>query len=171
MLGILALAASGPVAALRADQVQTAPITEPRGAKQEQLASVPKGAAAITEQRDKCSTRLIVNADALFVPHRWTLNPDAGQTLDVLGPMIVTAGKHPARMVSYTHISDSDDENRTVAEKRAITVRGWLLNHHFLPESTTAEPSDRGPSPDLTSAHGKHQGENGAVEVIIDGCH
>ncbi|MGC2110467.1 MAG: hypothetical protein WA655_13175, partial [Candidatus Korobacteraceae bacterium] len=82
------------------DPAQTGPIDEPRGAEQK-AEPVAKGKAAIREIGAKCSTTLIVKANALFQPRRWTFNPDAVETMDVLGPMIAKAGKHPARIESY----------------------------------------------------------------------
>ncbi len=157
-------------------ETQTGPITEPRGASHEPAGPpVAKGAAAIAEQHEKCSTRLIINADALFAPHRWTLNPDGGKTLDALGPLIAKAGKHPARIVAYTTSSDSDTENRDVSQRRAITVRGWLVNHHLLPEGTPVEgfskqgaiASQKNAGPSQPTGG---QPKNGTVEVVIDTC-
>ena len=169
------MAASLALAAAQSAQVQTGPITEPRGASHEPAGPpIAKGAAAITQQHEKCSTRLIVNADALFTPHRWTLNPDGGETLDVLGPLIAQAGKHPARIETYTAAADSDSENRDVAQRRAITVRSWLVNHQFLPEGTPVEGLSQ---PRLASKTGtrtwgtNRDQKNGTVDVVIDTCH
>lgn len=161
-------------------QVQTAPITEPRG-QQEQSAPVAKGAKAIMEQHEKCATRLRIDADALFRPHRWTLNPDAWETLDVLGPIIAKAGKHPARIVAYTGAADSENENRDVSERRALTVRTWLVNNNFLPagtpiegvgelqKATAAEASSKRDSGGSSSpAPAEHN--NGSVDILMDIC-
>ncbi len=164
-MGTCLLAAVSSLAA----QVQTGPITEPRG-QEERAAPVAKGAAAITQRDEKCLRRLIVNADALFKPHRWTLNPDASETLDVLGPMIVKAGAHPARIETYTSAADSQPENRDVAERRAITVRTWLVNHRFLAEGTPTKGmagGDKTPSTSKSRARAARQ-KNGTVEAIIE---
>jgi outer membrane protein OmpA-like peptidoglycan-associated protein len=152
-------------------QVQTGPVIEPRSAHYES-ASVAKGAQAISEQHEKCSTRLVVNADALFQPHRWTLNYDALQTLDVLGPMITKAGNHPARILASTASSDSEAENLDVGQRRAITVRSWLLNHHFVDASAKAEAAKQHKTiaPQNSSQDTQAQ-KNGTIEVIIDTCH
>ena len=144
-------------------QVQTGPIDEPRGHGEPEQA-VAKGAAAISQHQDKCSTRLVVDADALFRPHRWTLNPDAAQTLDILGRQVRDVGKHPARVIAITSVAGSDAEDRDVDQRRALTVRTWLVNHHFLPEATPAERSDPGVGV-------RKQKKNGIVEVIFDTCH
>jgi outer membrane protein OmpA-like peptidoglycan-associated protein len=165
--------------AMQAGQVQTAPITEPRG-QEEQSAPIVKGAKAVTEQHEKCATRLRVDADALFRPHRWTLNPDAWETLDVLGPMIAKAGKHPARIVAYTGAADSESENRDVSERRALTVRTWLVNNNFLPagtplegvgavrEAAPAESSSAHDSRRSSPATAEHN--NGSVDILMEIC-
>ena len=159
---------------------QTAPITEPRG-QEEQSAPVVKGAKAINEQHEKCAIRLRVAADALFRPHRWTLNPDAWQTLDVLGPMIAKAGKHPARIVAYTAVAESESENRKVSERRALTVRTWLVDNSFLPAGTPlgrvgeltkaaeAAASSTRDSGGICS-DGKAEHNNGRVDILMDIC-
>jgi outer membrane protein OmpA-like peptidoglycan-associated protein len=159
-------------AALAVAQVQTEPITEPR-AQQKPAPTFAKGAAAITQQQEKCSTRLIVNADALFQPHRWTLNHDASETLDALGPMITKAGKHPTNLLGYTAVSDSGSENRNVGKWRALTVRTWLVNHRFL----TADATIGGLSPDNSvvpppeALRSESQRKNGVIWISIDTCH
>jgi outer membrane protein OmpA-like peptidoglycan-associated protein len=166
------LAAQGAFPLRANPQVQTAPVTEPRG-QEEMEPPVAKGSKAIRQQREKCSTHLIVNADALFKPHRWTLNPDAAQTLDALGPLITKTGKHPARILAYTKASDSESENRDVAQRRAITVRTWLVNHQFVSESTPAEASRTKLSAKGTpvSQNAQPHQDNGTIEVIVDSCH
>ncbi len=159
-------------AGLAAAQVQTAPITEPRAQQEAPVPAVAKGAAAITQQRQSCSLRLVVNADALFAPHRWTLNPDASQTLDVLGPMVLKAGKHPVRIVAFTADSDSAPENEDVSHRRAITVRTWLLNHHMIPAMTpVAGFSSSGLGEQAAAAPmNQRRQKNGTVEIIIETC-
>ena len=159
-----------------AGQVQTGPITEPRG-HEEPAAPVAKGAKAITEHRENCATRLSVTADALFKPHRWTLNPEGAETLDVLGPMIAKSGKHPARIVAYTGAADSESENRDVSERRAITVRTWLVNHGFLPQTTSLEGfsaekrvAGSAPKPDSSVLTANREQKNGTIEVALDTC-
>ena len=161
-------------AAVAAAQVQTGPILEPR-ALQKPAPTVAKGAAAITEQQEKCSTRLVIDANALFEPHRWTLNPDAAQTLDVLGPMIVKAGHHPARILAKTDSAELDSENRDVSQRRALTVRTWLVNHRFIAEGTPIEAlGSKRASTAPNEAHSaepvREPSKNGTVDVLVDTC-
>jgi outer membrane protein OmpA-like peptidoglycan-associated protein len=164
-------------AAVAAAQVQTGPITEPRSAAHEPAGPpVAKGAAAITRQQEKCSTRLIVNADALFAPHRWTLNHDASETLDVLGPMIVKAGKHPTRILAETDAAELDSENRDVSQRRALTVRTWLVNHRFIAEGTPIEAvgskaANMARNQAQSAEPVREPSKNGTVDVLVGTCH
>ncbi len=135
-----------------------------------------KGAAAITQSHAKCLASLEVNADALFAPHRWTLNPDAPETLDALGVLIAKTGKYPATIFAETSAADSDDENRDVAHRRALTVRTWLANHglasadtdieQFNPDKPVAPPGKIAFSPGTERPR-----NNGMVQVILNTCH
>lgn len=156
--------------------VQTGPIDEPRGAEKEPTGPpIRKGKEAITQVNAKCSTTLSVSADALFKANRWTLNPDAFETMDVLGPMIAKAGKHPARIESYTDSTASDSDNQAVSEKRAITIRGWLVNHGYLHEGTPIQgfgsnnPVAPNTKPD-GSDNPKGRQKNRRIEIVIDTC-
>jgi len=147
----------------QAGEVQTGPITEPIGADHKPSGPpIPKGIQAITQKNTQCSTQLLVNANALFEPGRWTLNSDAGQTLDALAPLIAKAGKHPVHIVAFTRSDNSDKNNLFVAEKRARTVRTWLKDHDLVADDTTAEGFGKAP-PDAKQPKER-------VEVVIDIC-
>jgi outer membrane protein OmpA-like peptidoglycan-associated protein len=163
--GVVAAQAS---ATQQPGQVQTGPIDEPRSAEPRPGGpAIAKGAQAISRQAAKCSSRLMVKADALFRPRRWTLNPDAAQTLDILGPMIAKAGNHSVRIEAYTDSGGADSQ--AVAEKRAITVRGWLVNHGFVAEGTTATGfANSGEA--VANAEAGDNAKNERVEVVIDTC-
>src|SRR5712692_8325898 len=48
----------------------------------------PKGIQAITVEDAKCARRFTVGADVLFAFDKWTLTPDAAETLGALGPIL-----------------------------------------------------------------------------------
>jgi len=151
--------------------VQTAPVTEPGDSEHEPAGPpVAKGAAAITQRKTRCTTRIVVKADALFAPRRWTLNPDAFVTLDVLAPMVARGGSHPVRIEAFTASEADRSDSRSLSEKRAITVRGWLMNKGWVPENT---PIAGFAVPDRTSGScGVPEGaqKNSCVEVVIETC-
>ncbi|MGA2903212.1 MAG: OmpA family protein [Candidatus Korobacteraceae bacterium] len=191
VMGRLMAVASPAPQGQQAGEVQTGPIDEPRGAQQEPTGPpVVKGIQAIVQREAKCSKRLIINTDALFAPGRWTLNSEAVETLDALAPLIVKAGKHPVRIEAFTQSAASDRDNQIVAEKRAITLRGWLRNHGYVPENTPVEgigkhsgaPPNTATAVTTKTAVGRDSAREGAderdgalndqrVEVLIDTCH
>lgn len=157
--------------------VQTGPIDEPRGAEEKPTGPpIVKGIQAIKQADAKCSETLSVSADALFQPKRWTLNPDGGQTMDALGPLIAKAGKHPVRIESFTDSSGSESYNQMLSEYRAVTVRGWLVNHGYVPEGTPTEGfGQRSPVAPNTKPDGSDdplgRQKNRRVDIVIDTCH
>jgi len=147
----------------QAGQVQNEPIDEPRSAEHKPTGPpIPKGIQAITQTEGKCSIELIVNADALFKPTRWTLNSDAPQTLDALAPLITKAGKHPVLITAFSGSDNSEKNNQIVAEKRALTVRTWLRNHGLVPDDT--------PITGIGNFDTGDKGPKEPIEVVIDTC-
>jgi len=184
------LTASAAPAQAQAGQVQTGPIDEPRAAQHEPSGPpVAKGAVAITQQDAKCSKRIIVNADALFKPGRWTLNPDGAETMRALAPLVVKAGKHPVRIEAFVVSAAPEHQNQVVAQRRAITVRGWLRNNGYVPvDAPVVGFGKHMENPSTPSAAKTADGGNSArepddsddpdglmkdqrVEVVFDTCH
>src|SRR5271170_1588805 len=183
------IAVASPAQA-QAGQAQTGPIDEPRSAEHEPTGPpIAKGAAAITQQDAKCSRRIIVSADALFKPGRWTLNPDGAETMSALAPLIAKAGKHPVRIEAFVVSAAPEHQNQVVAQRRAITVRGWLRNNGLVPVDTPVEgfgkhiengstPTPAKTSPGAISASAPDSSDNPAgapkdqrVEIVFDTCH
>ena len=62
-----------------------------------------------------------------------------------------------------------------LSEKRAITVRGWLVNHGYVPEGTPIEGlGQRNPVAPNTRPDGSDDPEgrqkNRRIEIVIDTC-
>ena len=174
------VAGAGMVSAVPQSQspqaVQTGPIDEPRGGETSPSGPpIVKGKQAIRQIVGKCSTTISVNVSALFETNRWTLNPDAAQTMDILGPMIAKAGKHPVRIASFTGSTHPDNDDLSVSQKRALTVRGWLVNHGYVVEGTPVEGfGKRNPAAPNSKPDGSDNSEgrqkNRRVDIMIDTC-
>jgi hypothetical protein len=107
-------------------------------------------------------------AESLFKPEHWTFKPDAGETMDALGPMIAAAGTHPVHIETFVGAAESDSDSQMLANKRAITVRGWLINHGYVPEGT---PLAGESTPSLLTSGDKPTKRNGdGVRIVIDTC-
>jgi outer membrane protein OmpA-like peptidoglycan-associated protein len=136
---------------------------------------VPKGIQAIRAQEEKCARRFQVVSDALFEFDKATLSPDAEQTLQALLSLLAKAGSHPATIEGHTDAKGSDSYNQTLSEKRARTVKDWLVAHGALPASTpTAGWGRRKPVAPNTKPDGSDdpagRQKNRRVEVVLDLC-
>lgn len=186
ILGCICLPAVAASAQAQAGQTQTEPIDEPRAQQEPPGPPVAKGAAAITQQDAKCSKRIIVSADALFKPGRWTLNPDGAETMQALAPLVVKAGRHPVRIEAFVASDAPEHQNQVVAQRRAITVRGWLRNNGYVPVDAPVEgfgkhidnPSTAKTADGEDSAHTSASSDTPGgtskdqrVEIVFDTCH
>jgi outer membrane protein OmpA-like peptidoglycan-associated protein len=136
---------------------------------------VPKGIQAIRTEDAKCTRRFVVGADALFEFDKATLTPDAEETLKALVPLLVKAGKHPARIEGHTDAKGADDYNQTLSEKRARTVKDWLAAKGAVAASTPIQgwgerkPVAPNAKPDGSDDPQGRQ-KNRRVEVVLDLC-
>lgn len=180
-LALLALAAL-PGAAQREiqnpkDNWQTpGEIQQPKGTWQQPgEIQIPKGIQAIRTEDAKCTKRFVVGADALFEFDKTTLTPDAEETLKVLVPLLTQAGKHPASIEGHTDAKGADDYNQTLSEKRARTVKDWLVAKGAVAAATPIHGwGERKPVAPNTKPDGSDdpQGrqKNRRVEVVLDLC-
>ncbi len=112
-------------------------IQQPKGPWQRpREIQVPKGIEAVKRQDVGCKHRLDVVADALFAFNKSELSSDAEETLRALGPEITKLGNHPATIEGHTDSVGSADYNQRLSERRADSVKEWLVSHKFVPEST-----------------------------------
>jgi len=137
---------------------------------------VPKGIQAIkTTAPSRCERRLSVGADALFDFNKSDLNADAEKTLDVLGPMIRKLGSHKAIVEGHTDSIGSAAYNQELSEKRATTVKNWLVAHNDLPATTPIKgygktrPIAPNTNPD-GSDNPRGRQRNRRVDVLVDTC-
>lgn len=136
---------------------------------------VPKGIQAIRTEDERCTKRFLVGSDALFEFDKATLTPDAAETLEALVPLLVKAGKHPATVEGHTDSKGADDYNQTLSERRARTVKDWLVAHGALPESARTQgwgerrPVAPNSRPDGSDDPAGRQ-KNRRVAVVLDLC-
>jgi outer membrane protein OmpA-like peptidoglycan-associated protein len=136
---------------------------------------VPKGIQAIHAQASACEQRLATVADALFEFDKATLNPDAEQTLSVLGPEISKLGQHPTVIEGHTDSIGTDAHNQRLSEQRAAAVRTWLAAHRFVAATTPirgygkSHPIAPNTRPDGSDDPAGRQ-KNRRVEVVVKTC-
>ena len=136
---------------------------------------VPRGIQAVRVETERSERRLSVGADALFAFDQWTLTPEAEETLVVVLPEIEKAGKHPVSIEGHTDAKGSDEYNRALSEKRASTVKQWLVTRGAVPPGTRvvaygeSKPIAPNQKPDGSDDPEGRQ-RNRRVEVVIDTC-
>lgn len=138
---------------------------------------VPKGIQAIRAEETKCTKRFSVGADALFEFDKATLTADAEETLNALVPLLSQDGRPPApaTIEGHTDAKGSDAYNQTLSEKRAQTVKDWLVAKGVLPASTPIQgwgkrrPVAPNAKPDGSDDPAGRQ-KNRRVEVVLDLC-
>lgn len=151
-------------------------IQQPKGPWQKPgKMQVPKGIQAIKSQDTKCQKSLTIGADTLFAFNQWQLAADAEETLKALGPLIIQTGQYPAIVIGHTDAIGSAQYNQTLSEKRAQTVKDWLVAHQYLPSTTPIQGyGETRPIAPNTNADGSDNPVgrqlNRRVEVIIDTC-
>jgi len=135
----------------------------------------PKGIQAIKVEGATCERRFTVGADVLFAFDKWTLTPDAAETLVALGPILQKEGRHPARIEGHTDAIGSDEYNQRLSAQRARAVQEWLVAHTYLPASTAMQGyGKKRPVAPNTNADGSDnpagRQKNRRVEVVLDTC-
>jgi outer membrane protein OmpA-like peptidoglycan-associated protein len=138
---------------------------------------VPKGLQAIRTEETKCTKRFSVGADALFEFDKASLTPDAEETLNALVPLLSKDGRQapPAMIEGHTDGKGSDAYNQTLSEKRAQTVKDWLVAKDVLPATTPIQgwgkrrPVAPNAKPDGSDDPAGRQ-RNRRVEVVLDLC-
>jgi outer membrane protein OmpA-like peptidoglycan-associated protein len=137
---------------------------------------VPRGIQAVhVVETAKCERRLSLVADALFAFDQSTLTPDAEETLVVVLPEIAKAGKHPVSIEGHTDGKGTDEYNKVLSEKRATTVKQWLVKRGAVPPGTQvvaygkSKPIAPNQKPDGSDDPEGRQ-KNRRVEVVIDTC-
>lgn len=137
---------------------------------------VPRGIQAVrVVETERCERRLSVGADALFAFDQATLSPEAEETLVVLLPEIEKAGRHAVSIEGHTDAKGSDAYNDALSERRASTVKQWLVARKAVPEGTKVVAyGEKKPIAPNTKPDGSDDPEgrqkNRRVEVVIDTC-
>ncbi len=139
----------------------------------------PKGTwqvpGEIQKVKESCAERYRMGSDALFAFDKADLTPAAEQTLEKLGPMIRSAGKHPISVEGHTDAIGDPKYNQTLSEKRARAVRAWLADKKLVPadapitgygKSKPVAPNTR---PD-GSDNPPGRALNRRVEIVVDTC-
>lgn len=136
---------------------------------------IPKGIQAVkVVESTSCNARIAVGADALFEFDKSDLSADAAQTLDVLVAMLKEKQASGLTIEGHTDSKGDDSYNQNLSDRRAQSVRDWLIAHEIrFPMSIKGYGESKPVAPNET-ADGKDFPEgrlkNRRVEVVISNC-
>lgn len=122
-----------------------------------------------------CQKSLMISSDTLFQFDKHTLTPAAEKSLKAAGEEIKKAGKHPVTVEGHTDALGNDAYNQTLSEKRAQTVKDWLVEHGYINKSSKVtgfgrqRPVARNTTPDGED-YPEGRRLNRRVEIVIDTC-
>ncbi|MCJ7680427.1 MAG: OmpA family protein [Candidatus Aminicenantes bacterium] len=83
-----------------------------------------------------------LEGDVLFDLDEWTIREDGGDTLLKVGE-IIKSYNHPVSLTGHTDSLGSDEYNLSLSEKRARSVKGWLVTHSGI-EASLIETDGKG---------------------------
>jgi outer membrane protein OmpA-like peptidoglycan-associated protein len=149
-----------------ADSEQKAAVSEQRAAASEQNAKAANDAlAALAAKEEERGMVITLSGSVLFRSNDATLLPAAQARLDQVADALVAKGQNVV-IEGYTDSKGSQSSNMSLSQRRADSVRFYLVSRGFPSEKILA----RGMGPDRpiaenTSAEGR--ANNRRVEIII----
>jgi photosystem I P700 chlorophyll a apoprotein A2 len=117
--------------------------------------------------------RIALSADVLFDFDSSTLRPAAAETLHKVAEVLRQYGRSPVSIEGHTDAKGSDAYNQTLSERRADSVKKWLVNPGGISPSrmTTAGWGKRKPVAPNTKPDGSDDPEgrqkNRRVEITL----
>ncbi len=118
--------ATAKVLALSGQVTQLTGLAAAVAGKAEALTATLKDLGAkVTEQE----IRIELAADVLFDFDKADIRPEAVPSLQKVGQVIDGYPAVPVLIEGYTDAKGSDSYNRTLSEKRAASVKGWLVRN------------------------------------------
>jgi outer membrane protein OmpA-like peptidoglycan-associated protein len=106
--------------------------------------------------------------DVLFDFNKYTLKPEARERLAKISGIVLAYPGLRLDIDGYTDSIGSEDYNQTLSEKRANSVRAYLISSGVLPDHVTAQGFGKAdPVADNTTAEGRKL--NRRVDMVVSG--
>ncbi len=118
--------------------------------------------------RDTARGLIVSMPDVLFDFNKYTLKPEARERLAKISGIVLAYPDLKLAIEGHTDSIGSDDYNQTLSEKRADTVRGYLVSSGVVPDHVSATGLGKSnPVADNSTAAGRKQ--NRRVEMVVSG--
>lgn len=122
----------------------------------------------ILETRDTARGLIVNMSDVLFDFNKWTLKPGAREKLSKLSGIVLAYPGLRLEVEGHTDSVGSDEYNQTLSEKRAFSVRDYLVQQGVNGNSVTARGLGKAdPVASNDSAAGRQR--NRRVELVVSG--
>jgi outer membrane protein OmpA-like peptidoglycan-associated protein len=122
----------------------------------------------VLQTRDTARGLIVSMPDVLFDFNKYTLKPEARERLAKISGIVLAYPDLKLEIEGHTDSIGSDDYNQTLSEKRAESVRGYLLSSGVVPDHITATGLGKSnPVADNSTAEGRKL--NRRVEMVVSG--
>jgi len=122
----------------------------------------------ILETRDTARGLIVNMSDVLFDTGKSTLRPGAREKLAKIAGIVLSHPGLALQVEGHTDSVGSEDYNQTLSEKRADSVRDYLVNQGLKESTITAKGlGESMPVSDNATAAGRQQ--NRRVELVVSG--
>jgi len=123
---------------------------------------------SILETRDTPRGLVVSMGDVLFATGKYDLKSDAQLKLAKLSGIILAHPGLNLAVEGYTDNTGSEDFNQTLSEKRAETVRSFMVQQGLADDRVTSQGfGESSPAADNSTAAGRQK--NRRVEIVVSG--
>ncbi len=156
--------AAAQLAATEADRQRQEAIRQ----KEEMRARLLAQLNQVLQTRDTARGLIVSMPDVLFDFNKYTLKPEARERLARISGIVLAYPDLKLQIEGYTDSIGSDEYNQTLSEKRADTVRAYLVSSGVSMDSVAARGMGKAdPIGDNSTAAGRKL--NRRVELIVSG--
>jgi outer membrane protein OmpA-like peptidoglycan-associated protein len=123
---------------------------------------------AILETRETARGLIVNMSDVLFDTGKYTLKPGAREKLAKIAGIVLAHPGLKLEVEGHTDSIGSDEMNQRLSERRAETVRSYLVAQNLPPDSITAQGFGK-TQPVATNANAAGRQLNRRVELVVSG--
>lgn len=122
----------------------------------------------VLQTRDTARGLIVSMPDVLFDFNKYTLKPEARERLAKISGIVLAYPDLKLDIEGHTDAIGSDEYNQTLSEKRADSVRGYLVSSGVVPDHVTAVGLGKSdPVADNATASGRKL--NRRVDMVVSG--
>ena len=122
----------------------------------------------VLQTRDTARGLIVSMPDVLFAFGKYTLKPEARERLAKISGIILAYPNLKLQIEGHTDSIGSDEYNQQLSEKRADTVKAYLISNGVTPDNVNAEGFGKAdPVADNSTAAGRKL--NRRVDMVVSG--